>query len=119
MAEGDAPSEIFKTRLRTAREKLRQLSQSALAEKTGLPPSSIAHFEAGSRKPSFDNLRRLADARQVTTDYLIGRTEDPSVSQAADPLFRHVSKLNDENRDIANAFLEMLAKRERDKKGEG
>lgn len=118
MPDPKPPSEVFRTRLRTAREKLRGLSQSALAEKTGLPPSSIAHFEAGSRKPSFDNLRRLADALEVTTDYLIGRVDDPAVSQAADPLFRHVSRLNDENRNIAKDFVEMLAKREREKKGD-
>lgn len=117
MTDKPAPTEIFKIRLRTARDELRRLSQSALAEKAGLPASSIAHFEAGSRKPSFDNLRRLADALDVTTDYLIGRVDDPAVSQAADPLFRHVSKLNDESRDIAKDFLEMLANREKDKRG--
>ena len=41
------PSEIFKERLKTAREELRQWNQSELAGRAGLPPSSIAHFEIG------------------------------------------------------------------------
>ncbi len=30
-----------------------------------MPPSSIAHFETGTRKPSFDTLRRIANALTV------------------------------------------------------
>lgn len=86
-----------------------------MAEKAGMPPSSIAHFESGSRKPSFDTLRRLANALEVTTDYLLGRADDPSLAQAADPLFRDVSKLNGNDRELAKDFLKMLA--ERNKQG--
>ena len=57
MTKKPNPSEIFKERLKTAREDLRKWSQSELAGRAKLPPSSIAHFEAGSRKPSFDTLR--------------------------------------------------------------
>ena len=45
-----------------------------LAERTGFHPSAVPHFETGQRAPSFDNLKRLADALDVTTDYLLGRT---------------------------------------------
>ena len=53
------------------------MSQGDLATKSGLQPSAISHFETGNRSPSFDNLKRLADALTVTTDYLLGRAEDP------------------------------------------
>ena len=76
------PSEIFQIRLRTAREELRKWSQSKLAEQAKLPPSSIAHFETGTRKPSFDTLRRLANALEVSTDYLLGRVELPGMAEA-------------------------------------
>ena len=104
------PSEIFKVRLKAARE-LRQLKQNELGEKAKLPPSSIAHFEAGSRKPSFDNLRRLAMALEVTTDYLLGRVDEPGLAEAGDPLYRDMGKLTDKDREIAREFLEMLAKK--------
>jgi transcriptional regulator with XRE-family HTH domain len=104
------PSEIFRERLKAARV-LRGWSQSELGSRAGLPPSSIAHFETGSRKPSFDNLRRLATALAVTTDYLLGRVETPDLALAADPLFRDVAKLTGDDREIAREFLDLLAKR--------
>lgn len=107
-----SPSELFQERLNAARE-LRKWSQSELANRAGMPPSSIAHFESGSRKPSFDTLRRLANALEVTTDYLLGRVDDPSLAQAADPLFRDVSKLTGHDRELAKDFLKMLAERKK------
>jgi transcriptional regulator with XRE-family HTH domain len=103
------PSEIFKERLKTARDELRKWSQSQLAEKADLPPSSIAHFETGTRKPSFDTLRRLANALEVSTDYLLGRVDDPGLAEAGDPLYRDVGKLTGRDREIAKDFLKMLA----------
>lgn len=115
MTEKDTPSEIFKGRLKAARD-LRGLSQGELAGKAGLPPSSIAHFEAGSRKPSFDTLRKLANALEVTTDYLLGRTDDPALAESGDPLYRDVSKLSSRDRELAKDFLKMLAERSHAKK---
>jgi transcriptional regulator with XRE-family HTH domain len=113
----NAPSEIFRERLRAARD-LRGYSQGALAERANMPPTSIAHFESGSRKPSFDTLRRLANALEVTTDYLLGRVDQPELAEAGDPLFRDVGKLSGRDRELAKDFLEMLAKRnEARKKG--
>ncbi|TAG77260.1 MAG: XRE family transcriptional regulator [Burkholderiales bacterium] len=110
MVDQPTPSELFQERLRSARD-LRRWNQGELAEKAGMPPSSIAHFESGSRKPSFDTLRRLANTLEVTTDYLLGRVEDPTLSQAADPLFRDVGKLTGNDRQLARDFLKMLAER--------
>jgi transcriptional regulator with XRE-family HTH domain len=62
---------LFAARLREVRERL-GLSQAQLAERTGLQPSAIAHFEAERRKPSFDNVRRLAKALLISADYLLG-----------------------------------------------
>jgi transcriptional regulator with XRE-family HTH domain len=109
------PSEIFRERLRTAREELRCWNQSELAGRAGLPPSSIAHFETGARKPSFDTLRKLANALEVTTDYLLGRVDDPGLAEAGDPLYRDIGKLTGRDREIAKDFLEMLAKKAKHK----
>ncbi|HVM78159.1 MAG TPA: helix-turn-helix transcriptional regulator [Stellaceae bacterium] len=115
MIKQPAPSEIFRERVKTARE-LRQLKQSELADRAKLPPSSIAHFEAGARKPSFDTLRRLANALEVTTDYLLGRVDDPGLAEAGDPLYRDMGKLTGRDREIAKDFLEMLAKKAESKR---
>lgn len=115
MTKKKTPSGIFKERLRASRN-MRGLSQGELGGRAGLPPSSIAHFEAGSRKPSFDTLRKLANALEVTTDYLLGRTDDPALAESGDPLYRDVSKLTSQDRELAKDFLKMLAGRSQPKK---
>lgn len=109
MAEDETATDVFRERLKNARE-LRGYSQDELARRARMPSSSIAHFETG-RKPSFDSLRRLAIALEITTDYLLGRVDSPELAQDGDPLFRDVAKLTGNDREIAREFLEMLAKR--------
>ena len=111
---------VFPGRLRAAREN-RRLSQGDLASRAGLRRSAISHFETGTRKPSFDNLRRLADALEVTTDYLLGRVSDSQALAGADRLHRHLDRLSADDRDIAEGFLKILAKKakSRAKKGDG
>ena len=110
MSEENKPSDVFPARLKTARE-LRKWNQTQLASEAKLPPSSIAHFEAGARKPSFENLRRLANALNVTTDFLLGRADNPEVAMEADPIYRDASKLSGNDRELAQDFLKMLAER--------
>lgn len=109
----------FGNRLRSAREG-KGLSQAEFAEKAGLQPSAISHFETGRRAPSFENLRALADALSVTIDYLTGRQENPAaVGPAAERLFRHFSKLSDSEQETVESFAKMLAeKRQRERKRE-
>jgi len=90
---------------------MRGYKQEQLAERAKMPATTVAHFEAGTRKPSFDSLRKLAVALEITTDYLLGRVDDPELAQAGDPLFRDVAKLSGHDREIAKDFLKMLAER--------
>lgn len=110
MSKSSAPSDIFPKRLRAARE-LRGFNQGELARGSGLQASAISHFETSARKPSFDNLKRLADALDVTTDYLLGRVDDPTALSGADRLHRHLGRLRGEDRNVAEEIIEMLANR--------
>lgn len=111
MSESMGQSQIFQERLRTARE-FRDLSQGELAIRAGLQASAVSHFETGTRKPSFDNLKRLADALKVSTDYLLGRaTEMEATAASADRLHRHYSGLSTEYQEMADDFIQMLAAR--------
>ena len=110
MNQSTPPNDIFSERLKAARNK-RDLSQEALAKRANLQPSAISHFETGTRKPSFDNLKRLADALEVTTDYLLGRVEDMQDLAGADRLHRHLDQLSSGDRDVAADFLEILARK--------
>ena len=110
MNEEQSTSDIFRRRLRKARD-MRGYKQEQLAERAKMPATTVAHFEAGTRKPSFDSLRKLAIALEITTDYLLGRVDDPELAEAGDPLFRDVGKLSGNDREIAKDFLKMLAER--------
>jgi transcriptional regulator with XRE-family HTH domain len=105
-------ADIFAERLRAARES-RKMSQSDLAREADLQPSAISHFETGRRSPSFANLKALADALKVTTDYLIGRSDEMSVSNAvAIKLLRHAEKMSDEDLDTITRMAQMMAKKQ-------
>ena len=109
---------VFAERLRDARERLRGLTQAQLAEKAGLPSTSISHFEnpEGTRKPSFDNLRRLANALEVTTDYLLGRSDDyVSMPVAMDALYRDVQNLTDVDREFAQVMIKKMLEKNQTK----
>jgi transcriptional regulator with XRE-family HTH domain len=111
------PADIFKERLKAARE-LRGLKQAELASKAGLPPASVSHFESGPRKPSFDNLKALATALDVTTDYLLGRSDTPEASAATvGRLHRDLGKLTEQDLKLATDFVDLLVKQRGVKKG--
>jgi transcriptional regulator with XRE-family HTH domain len=109
MSPSSRPTDAFPERLRVARTE-RELSQEGLARRANLQPSAISHFETGTRKPSFDNLRRLADALEVTTDYLLGRVDEMQETAGADRLHRHLNRLSTADRDVADSILKALAK---------
>lgn len=112
---GEQPIDIFNTRLREARD-LRGLSQAQLAAKAKLPPASVSHFESGPRKPSFENLKALASALDVTTDYLLGRSDRPDASaETVDRLHRDLHKLTSQDLDLAKDFVDLLIRKRGDK----
>ncbi len=108
MSGSTPPSAIFPDRLRTARE-YRGLTQGELAERAGLQPSAVSHFETGTRKPSFDNLLLLANTLDVTTDYLLGRVDDFKQLAGADQLHRHYHALEESDRRFADDLITRLA----------
>lgn len=117
----NSESASFPDRLRYARETLRKLSQTELAERAGFQPSAVSHFETGRRSPSFDNLKRLADALHVTTDYLLGRVDEPKASTrtaagpTVDKLFRNAEKMSQDDLQTLADFADMLANKNKHK----
>ena len=91
---------------------MRKLRQEELAKKAKLNPTAISHFETGTRKPSFDNLKSLADALDVSVDFLMCRTDQMHGKPASEAsIFRHAEKLTDEDLKLAEDFMATLARR--------
>jgi len=110
MPKSRGPLDDFPARLYAARA-LRKLSQGELATRASLQPSAISDFETATRKPSFDNLKRLADALEVTTDYLLGRVHALDAHAGADKLHRHFERLSANDREVAEQLMTFLAER--------
>jgi transcriptional regulator with XRE-family HTH domain len=106
----NSPTDDFPDRLRCARE-YRGLTQGELADRAKMQPSAISHFETGTRKPSFDNLRILADTLDVTTDYLLGRVAEFKALAGADEMHRHYDSLDKADRKFADELITLLASR--------
>lgn len=53
----------------------RNLTLKAVALAVGLTRNAIANYEANTREPSLDVLKKLCDFFDVSADYLIGRTD--------------------------------------------
>lgn len=66
-------------RLRELR-KAKKLTQAELGKIINVTKVSISGYESGDRTPDTDNLRRLADYFGVTSDYLLGRSDNPELT---------------------------------------
>lgn len=71
-------------RLKVEREK-RGWSQVLVSQKLGIKRSSTyANWEYGIREPDADMLRKLSEIYEVSADYLIGKSDTPSVKKETD-----------------------------------
>jgi transcriptional regulator with XRE-family HTH domain len=68
---------MFPARLRALRKGL-NLTAKELGAKFNLAESTISGYETGARKPDTETLEKFADFFGVSTDYLLGRTDDPT-----------------------------------------
>lgn len=58
----------------------KNLTQTELGNKINVTKVSISGYESGNRSPDTDTLQRLADYFEVSTDYLLGRTDIPALT---------------------------------------
>ncbi len=70
--------EIFSQRVKELR-KSRRLSQKELGEVLGLTHKSISTIESGFRGTTIEKLILLAKFFEVSTDYLLGLSDDPAL----------------------------------------
>ena len=112
---------VFGRRVKSRRE-ARGWTQEELSIRSKVPAAMISHFETGQRqKASADNLVKLANAFDVSVDYLLGRTDQPGVaSERFAAAFRGLSEASSETVDNALDVVKALVERDRRrKKGDG
>jgi transcriptional regulator with XRE-family HTH domain len=59
-------------------------TQKVIGEKVGVTKSAFANYESGERHPNFETVVKIADALNVSVDYLLGRTDQPFMAVAGE-----------------------------------
>lgn len=67
----------FAERLQKARQQ-KNLTQKEVAAYLQMTERSYQHYEGNQRRPNYETLVAIADYLDVTTDYLLGRTDERS-----------------------------------------
>ncbi|HEZ7989484.1 MAG TPA: helix-turn-helix transcriptional regulator [Ruminococcus sp.] len=58
--------------------KLRKMTQQRLAIELNMNQNTISRYESGEREADYQTLIRFADFFNVSIDYLLERTDDPT-----------------------------------------
>ena len=85
------------------------LSQSGLARAIGTSQSAISQIEAGDRNPSFEMLRQIAEALNVSLPHLVGA--DHGLTDAEQVLFRDYRGLTEDGQKELKLFAAYLRHR--------
>ncbi|TCZ70975.1 XRE family transcriptional regulator [Paenibacillus albiflavus] len=88
-------------RIKVLRTKAK-FTQLDIAKKLDMGSSNFGHIENDRVTPSSTVLQKIADLLNTTTDYLLGRTDDPEVTPSMEPKLDD-PELNLFFKDFANA----------------
>ena len=108
--------------LRIIREK-RNINQQKIAVELEISQESISKYENGNAFPSREILIKLADYLNCSIDYLMGRTDNPSLNkekistedEKIENLIFRYNKLSDENKNKLEGCLLALEQEENKK----
>lgn len=101
----------FSERLRELRKK-KNLSQMELAKTVGVHYTHIGRYERGlASRPAADTLKRMAEALDVTSDYLMeGATEEVAKARIEDrellKQFQQVEKLPNDDKIVIKKLID-------------
>lgn len=91
-------------RIITNLRKNKGLSQKDAASELGISQALLSHYEKGIRECGLSFLVRTADFYEVSVDYLLGRTPNPSGGQAAAEDIPEFDELSDVNKIKSNTY---------------
>ncbi len=82
------------------------LTQKQIAELLNISQQSYSDYENEKTQPDFETLIKIADALNVSIDYLLGRTDELG-GVITSPLSPTVPALTDEERQLLDLFSRM------------
>ena len=105
----------FSERLKDLRKQA-GLTQVGVAEKLGISQPAYASWERGVKKPTQDNLVKIAQTLNVSVDYLVGNSEEKADElDNIELLFRMNSKgLTEEEKEVfKKELIEFMEERKK------
>ena len=94
----------------------KKLTQSEFAEILSKSPSAIGMYEREKREPDTETLQQIADYFEVTTDYLLGRTNQKYFRANETISFHSKGKLSDEDMKMVRDLIDRLVKDHKEEK---
>lgn len=85
----------------------KDITQSELSNYLGLTPKMVSFYELGERFPPYDIINKLADYFNVSTDYLLGRSNIKNPEKFINA-YRTLSK--EDIKDIENCIQRLKTK---------
>jgi DNA-binding XRE family transcriptional regulator len=109
---------VFAKRLKAEREKRKAIdpkwTQGYVADLIGVARPTYTAYENGTKQPPMETVSKLADLFNVSTDYLHGKTNDPSPTgkkeddQLTTIMFHKWDQLDEKRRRQALKLIEIL-----------
>lgn len=100
------------------------LTQDGLADKMHISRSRLSQYELGTRQPDNEMLQKFADFFDVSTDYLLGRTDQPNQKSKTEDFddpelgmwFKELKEASPERREELKQFWDFIKIKEKDRK---
>lgn len=89
----------------TELRKIKNWSQSQLAKNIAVSREIVGRYERNDAIPSIEVAKRLADALDVSLDYLVGNAEQ-KMDKTTRKKIQEINKLNDDDKKMVFTFLD-------------
>ncbi len=89
--------------------KRKKMSQADLAKVVGTIAVTIGRYERGEIKPSIDIATKIADALDVSLDYLVGNT-DSVLEKSLVKKITEIQKLPDDKKNVVMVLIDTFLK---------
>lgn len=109
---------VLGQRIKYIREKL-NYSQKRLADALKISNVQLSRYESGDRKPEPEMIANIAEFLGVSTDYLLGITDDPSPKEKDGKIssaFYDQENITDEEKEYLDLQLEIFRKMKEERK---
>lgn len=89
------------------------MKQAELARRLSIDKSAMSKIESGTRKVSSDELKKIAEIFDVSTDYLLGTGKKQTAQDETHTIAAHLDKdLSDKDKQEIMSFIDYIKHRD-------